>query len=208
MFQIESEELAWDWTQNKSNYIDIRARKNAAAQGRAWELESVMQLEQPTLFRVVDQGGPFGPGPSPAPDGGTTSAGYAADGQKPAETVQYEDNVTLFANMPGGIAKFTRIRADLDHTALDRDLTLQASTDQTVVDRTRQVTKELNEPLCPVYDGCESTTSAPRSQAIAKTTETNDDGCATTTRRPSGPWIAHGLGALGFALARRKKKTS
>jgi MYXO-CTERM domain-containing protein len=208
LFQIKSEDLAWDWTQNKSNYIDIRAQKNAAAQGRAWELESVTQLDQPTLFQGVDQGGPSRPGPYAAPDGGTNAAGYAADGQKTAETVQYEDSATLFAHMPGGIAKLTRIRADLDHAALDRDLTLQASTDQTLVDRTRQVTKELNEPLCPVYDGCESTTSAPRSQAVAKTNESKDDGCATTSSRPSGTWIALGVGALGLAWARRKRNTT
>jgi MYXO-CTERM domain-containing protein len=218
MFTIASEDLAWDWTQNKSNYIDVRTQKNAAANGRAWELESVSQADRNSILQTVNQGGPFTgfgggavPYNPPDADGGakTNTAGYAADGQKTADDVRDDDFATLFGNLPPGSEKITRIRADLDHAALDRDLTLQASTDQSLVNRVRQVTKELNEPLCPVYDGCESTTTAPRSQAIARTNENNDDGCSTTTtKRPSATWLALGLGVLGFALARRKKKTT
>ena len=221
MFTIASADLAWDWTNNKSNYIDIRTQKNAEAQGRAWELESVVLGNRDVILQTVNQGGPFSrfggrvgipytpPGDAGA-DAGVQSniAGYSSDGQKSPDDVRDADFATLFANIPLGSEKITRLRADLDHPALDKDLTLQASTDQSLIETTRQVVKELNEPICAVYDGCESVSTAPRSQAVAKTNANNDDeGCSTTSSRPT-EWLALGLGAIVFALARRKKKNT
>src|SRR5688572_32404825 len=35
LFTIASNELVWDWTQNRSNYTELRAQKTAAGAGRA-----------------------------------------------------------------------------------------------------------------------------------------------------------------------------
>ena len=58
-FFIATSELAWDWRQNKSNYLDLRATKTQAANGRAWELESSTvfqpeQLQQAVLGQPLD----------------------------------------------------------------------------------------------------------------------------------------------------------
>ena len=211
MFTITADELSWDWTQNKSNYVDLRAQKNTATQGRAWELESVESVTRDNVLATVNQGGPFsgfGARPNPYPydeDGGTNPAGYASDGQRSADEVRDADFATLFANIPPGMERVTRLRATLDHAALDRDLALQASTDQSLVGRVRQVTKELNEPTCPIYDGCDTAGSAPRSEAIRKTNEnSSDDGCSTTTKQHRAEtWLA--LGGAGLVLVAARK---
>ena len=221
MFTIGAPDLAWDWTNNKSNYIDVRAAKNAATQGKAWELESATSVSRDSITATIKQGGPFsrfgGPYPVPDADAGSNVAGYDADGQKTADEVQNEDFATLFAGIAAGAEHVTRMRADLDHTALDRDLHLQATTDQSEVPTTRNVVNELNEPLCPVYVNCESTTSAPRSQANATITAdpakggpssgSDDDGCATSSRRDLSTWLVVGLGALGFVRARKRRRS-
>ena len=43
-FSVLPGDLAWDWTQNKSNYLEIRAQKTTENNGRAWEVESSLTL--------------------------------------------------------------------------------------------------------------------------------------------------------------------
>ena len=48
------------------------------------------------------------------------------------------------------------MRADLAHAALNADLVMTASADQAELSNVRQLTKEIGQPLCPIYsaDGC------------------------------------------------------
>src|SRR5262249_36970237 len=71
---------------------------------------------------------------------------------------------TLFAGISEQM-RVTRLRADLAHDALANDLVLQASADQATLANVHQATKELNEPQCPIYQGCTYVGMGTRTQA-------------------------------------------
>ena len=87
-----------------------------------------------------------------------------------------------------------------------------ASSDQGEIPRTRQVVKEANQPQCPVWDGCTSVGTAPRDEAIARSTanggSASGSSCAVT--RPENPTfmgVSLGFGALAIARAIRRRRT-
>jgi hypothetical protein len=205
-FYIQTDELVWDWTQQKSNYVDLRAQKNQAGAGRAWELETSQLLYRQNIEGVVRNGTWNGQGPYPQTDEERAAQDYLAvtDGQgtvtKTAAQVRDEDMNTLFYGIPTATTRVTRIRADLAHAALDQDLAMTASSDQSVLSNVRQVTKELNEPQCPVWNGCTQDGTAPRSEAIARSGgSTETFGCATAPR--TSPFSPLNLAAGGSLVA-------
>ncbi len=122
---------------------------------------------------------------------------------------------TLLGSISGGSVRVTRIRADLSHAALTEDLVISASKDQAVLTPFRQLTKEIGEPLCPVWDGCTQVGTAPRSEAIAKGRQSEDTASFTCKTARSGAGSSFpsmlGLGALASFLAlvvvRARKKS-
>jgi len=223
-FTIPTEEIAWDWSQQKSNYTELRAAKTTASNGRGWEVESSTvvspsQVTQAVQYGYIGNGNGNGGGPAQDPESQARDAYLPVlDAQgnvtKTAVQVREADLTTLFFGVPSVTTRITRMRADLAHAALNADLVITASADQTVLSNVRQLTRELNEPLCPVYNGCTNAGNVPRSEAIARA----DDGgkesfaCATTSRSASSSspstWLGLGGGFLALALvkaARRRK---
>ena len=205
-FFISGDELAWDWTQNKSNYVALRAEKSAAAGGRAWELENVttQSAQQLQAYVVGSTSGT-----------GDTSYVPVTDAQgtvvKTAAQVRDEDLATLLhgSTMP----RVTRLRADLAHAALDTDLMMTASPDQGDVPLFRQAKLEAAEPLCPVYDGCTIVGSAPRSQADAQSKAGDpssgghgSSGCAVASGAASPLGLVAGAGFLALSIARARRR--
>jgi MYXO-CTERM domain-containing protein len=235
-FFIPTTDIAWDWNQSKSNYTELRAAKTTAAAGRGWETESSTILYPQQVESAVTSAGYYGGGtyPYPGPPVPTTDGGADAgppldpqeqaaqinydpvlDGQgnvlKTAVQVRSEDLAALFAGIPTASSRVTRMRADLAHAALDADLVMTASTDQTVLSNVRQLTKELNEPLCPVYstDGCSQIGTAPRSEAAARTNGDTAESFSCTTGGVNGSspiWMGAGLGYLAMAIARARRR--
>jgi hypothetical protein len=215
-FAIATDELAWDWTANKSNYLDLRASKTAAANGRAWEVESSITMPALQLRSAILRGS-FGPsggvGAIPYPDGGASAPDYEPDGQRSAEEVRDEDVATLLDGLSSSV-RVTRLRADLAIAALDQDLVLGASGDRSELSSTRQITRELNEPLCPVYSSCRQVGTAPRSQAAAQTNANpndassadEDDGCSTSRAREGQTWLFALAGLFAFSLQRKFRR--
>lgn len=220
-FTIPTDEIAWDWTQSKSNYTEIRAQKTAAGGGKTWEVESSILLQRAVITNAVENGyyfnGNNGGGPvSNDPEERAQQAYLPVKDEqgnvtKTAQQVRAEDLETLFHGVPGASARVTRLRADLAHAALNADLVMTASADQTELSNIRQLTKELNEPLCPVYNGCESAGQAPRSEAIAR----NDAGgngesfsCSTSSRPSTPAWLGLGGGFLALALVKAARTRS
>jgi len=201
-FHIETDEIAWDWTAQKSNYVDVRKSK---LNGRNWEIESSIaaskeQIKQSIQYGYVNTpGGGFGGGAG-ASDG---SGGYdpIKDGQgqivKTAAQVFDEDMQTLYGSIATPGVRVTRIRSDVAHSSLVEDLVVTASRDQAELSPFRRLTKELNEPMCPVFSGCEQVGTAPRSEAQAKSKQLEDTAAFTcaTSPRSSFPSLI-GLGAL------------
>ena len=216
-FVIKQEELAWDWTKNQSNFKEIRAVKTAATNGRGWEIETSLGLSTQQIDNAVRTGflGGFGPGrPPPIPPGGESDyAAIPAANGNPAKTpdeVRDEDmGILLGRVIGGGQIRTTRIRADIAHAALTEDLVLTAPTDQALLGNTRQVTRELNEPLCPVFEGCETVGQAPRSEAEERMGLNPGGGassCSTTNANTSSGALAGlGIGAMVLAVARARR---
>ena len=229
-FAIPTDDIAWDWTQSKSNYVDLRTAKAAAAAGRAWETESSTTLYpqqiESAVLRTYYTGGfpssgttPNGPDAGPFdPEEASAQVDYlpVTDAQgtvtKTAVQARQEDLDTLLHGIPDATARVTRLRADLAHAALDADLVMTASKDQAVLSNVRQLTKEIGQPLCPVYssDGCSQIGTAPRDQAAARTDGGSESfSCATGGSSSGGTlWLGAGLGYLALSIVRaRRRKT-
>jgi hypothetical protein len=223
-FTIATDEIAWDWTQSKSNYTELRAKKTLESNGRGWEIESSTILYPQQVQQAVEQGYYFNPntgGGRPGPISGDPEQ-QAQDSYLPVKDAQgnitktaiqvrTEDLTTLFYGVPTATTRVTRWRADLAHKSLDADLVLTAAADQSVLSNIRQLTKEINEPLCPVFNGCDQTGTAPRSEAVARADGGSGESfaCSTSSPRSSVPaWLGLGGGFLALALvkaARRRK---
>ncbi len=219
MFTIKSEDLAWDWVANASNFKQLRAQKSAATGGRGWELETSVSLAAQQIDSAVRNGffggGPGGPPTQPTADGDYTPI-PPVDGKpgKTAAEVRDEDLGVLIGRVvPGAQLRTTRMRADLAHAALTEDLVLAASADQSLLGNTRQVTRELNEPICPVFQGCEVVGQAPRGEAAKQMgstpAPTAASNCATTGGDASGGLLFAGLGGLGLVgmIAARRRRS-
>jgi hypothetical protein len=206
-FSIPTADIVWNWAQSKSNYTELRAQKTAAGGGRAWELESsdgiLPQQVSQQLSYVGDVYLPDG-GTAPAPGGYTPIQDGQGTVVKTAVQARQEDLAALFKGVTGPAARVTRLRADLAYAALDADLVVTATQDQAVLVRTRQLTREADQPQCPVFDGCESAGTAPRDEAIARSSSGGifSSSCATTQARDGNHgWLAAGAGFVGLALA-------
>lgn len=199
VFDIKADELVWDWPTQKSNFADLRAQRTAASGGRAWEVESSTNLLRATVQQYLGY-------TSSGTDDSTSAYLPEKDAQgnvvKTAAEVAQEDFEALFHGIPASAERVTRLRADLSHAALDQDLVVAASADQSVLSRQRQLTRESGEPQCPVFDGCEQKGTAPRSQVLAD----NDDGCSATRTREGSGWMAAMLGFFGFAVSRKLRR--
>lgn len=226
-FVIPTADIGWDWAHSKSDYIDLRTAKAAAAAGRAWETESSTTLYRQQIESAILRtyyGGYPGSGISPTdPDGGTIDPEEASaqvdylpvtDAQgtvtKTAVQARQEDLATLFHAIPDATARVTRMRADLAHAALDADLVVTASKDQSVLSNVRQLTKEIGQPNCPVYsaDGCNQVGTAPRDQAAARTDGGGESfSCAAGGGSSGGTlWLGAGLGYLALSIARARRR--
>src|SRR6185503_1468062 len=99
---------------------------------------------------------------------------------------------------------------DLAHAALNADLVMTASQDQTLLSPLRQLTKELNQPQCPVYsaDGCTQVGTAPRDEAAARASGNGEESfsCSTGGSNASPAWMGAGLGFLALAIARARRR--
>jgi hypothetical protein len=229
-FIIKDQDLTWTWATNSSNYETLRLADEAALHNGGWEIESSLELNQNTITSTVQyadspyggQGAagstdylPVGDAGALDVDGGDDDASEAdgsarADsGYQSASQVENEDLATLFAGMSGPNVRVTRMRSDLAHGALNNDLVIQASSDQSELSNVHNPATQVGEPLCPVYDSsCNVTGEAPRS--VAASSASSPGGCSTTARRtPLAPqlvalgWIT----LLGLGAVRSRKRT-
>jgi MYXO-CTERM domain-containing protein len=227
-FFIPTDEIAWDWAQSKSNYTELRAEKTTASNGRGWETESSTILYPQQVEASINrsyynpypgQGGPYDPDAGPKLDPQEQSAQVDYDPVKDpqgtilktAVQVRSEDLAALFYGIPASTSRITRMRADLAHAALTDDLVMTASKDQAVLNNVRQLTKEIGQPLCPIYsnDGCNQIGTAPRDQAEARATGGGDESFSCSSGGSGGAsplWLGAGLGYLAFAVVRARRR--
>ncbi len=212
-FAITSDDLVWDWASSSSNFKALRAQKS---DGKTWEIESAEAISSDTVanrIRYPFQGG-FGGGGPPVDAGSDYLPVTTPEGgvNETPDQARDEDIATLFAGIATSRARVTRIRADLAHANLATDLDLQPSADQGMLAGLRLPTKELGQPVCPIYNGCDVVGQGPRDQAQAAVTGNGKSSfsCATTTPGSSeGPLALLALaGFLGFVVVRSRVKKS
>ena len=174
-FFIDESQIVWDFSTNSSNYTTLRATNEAALNGGGWELESSFSLNELLISGVILSGGQYFGGQGGSPGGvllpapsdatedylaaGSPDAGAEAGAYQSAEDVRAEDIATLFAGLAGPTVRVTRIRGDIAHAAMTKDLVMQASADQTEVSNIRDVTHSVN-LTCPTYPPCSTGTSS------------------------------------------------
>jgi len=227
-FTISDSELAWDWKTSRSNFEELRQSKEAALHGAGWQVESSIDVSQHKLTAALLQAVEYGPnagsyelfdaGADAATDTGIAtvdadgdgaleaSAGESGPGLAIANSLAERDLSVLVAGISGANVRITRLRADLAHAALSKDLVIQASSNPSELSNRYATTKQVGEPSCPVYDSnCNPTGEAPRAQAQADA----NGGCRTTSSRPATSNAAvvsfAALAGLGLARARRKR---
>jgi hypothetical protein len=225
-FAFKADDLAWDWNASRSNYTDLRAEKTATSGGRGWETESSTLLFRQQLENAVRRNNfnPGNPGNPPPLDAGAPLDPQEQSAQvdylpvtdeqgtvlKTAVQVRDEDLSTLFFGIPEASSRVTRMRADLAHAALNADLVMTASQDQAVLATVRQLTKELNQPQCPIFspDGCTQVGTAPRDEAAARATGEGSESfsCSTGGGNGSPIWLGAGVGYLALAIARARRR--
>ena len=216
-FTIDTNDLSWDWAQSRSNYTELRAQKTTAGGGRAWEIESSIALYKQNVESRVSQSSWNGRGPYPQTDEELAAVDYlpVKDEQgnilKTAVQVRDEDLAALFQGITTAASRVTRLRADLAHASLDQDLAMSASANQAELSNVRQITKETNQPQCPVFDGCDPVGTAPRDEAISRSQDNWGSGsggtfaCATSPTTTL-PWIGAGASFLGLAIANAARR--
>jgi hypothetical protein len=168
-FVISPSELVWDWSASTSNYTTLRAGKEATLANAAWQIESSLDVSPYAIEDVVLQD-PMATAYGPTPDGGAADPASADAGRAAPIEARSQDLLTLFPTHDASV-RITRMRADLSHAALAKDLALQASTDQTALSNLYQATKSINaKAACPPCacggGGCETSTPAPGGEAL------------------------------------------
>ncbi|MEA2752351.1 MAG: hypothetical protein QOI41_6494 [Myxococcales bacterium] len=216
-YRIEDKDMVWDWSTSSSNYTTLRSQNEANLQGKGWEIESSLTLNQQLVQNTILSGGVYygggGVGPQqpsqasadylpiPGDDAGTTQG-------KSADEVRAADVAALFAGMNGPNVRITRMRSDISHAAMTSDFILQASPDQSEITNIHNLTNAVN-LQCPVYDGCNIVGQVPADEANARAASNNGSsnesfGCTTTSKPFKMSDLSWPLsGVLGMALALR-----
>lgn len=184
-FTIRESELSWDFVAARSTYTEVRAAKSAAADGRAWGIESSIDL-RPTDVRFTSESLP-------------SDAGTADTGDLPSPS---DDDVRVaFRNSAS--RRVTRLRADLPVRHLGVDLQLEADFDQTALAVDLSPSQYTNaEKLCPTG------IAYSRPGNLLPLADTRGS-CAVVVRSAS-PELRNTLGAFGalaiLGLLRRFKR--
>lgn len=165
-FSVDPSGVSWDFVQQKSNYTTIRDKMAATFDGRAFALESSMDLAKSGLPLITSEPPPADDGGVPVDavttevDGSDASDDAATDaavedtakpeydaGTPPAISPYASDVEIAFGTFPS--RRVTRLRAELPVKYLDQDLELEADENQQVLDRKLQLTKASTAPVCP-----------------------------------------------------------
>ncbi|AKT37410.1 DUF2330 domain-containing protein [Chondromyces crocatus] len=147
-FQIEPSSLVWDWAASRSNYGELRQVGYSATNGRGWLLEagepvSSYAIEYPLTDLVnysPQESGYFG-----APEKDIT-----------AYREMLDDLDKLYGQLPPGSLWVSRMTGELTRAALDDDLDLTASSDQSPIPRFLKAQNAIGlPPACPSTPSCD-----------------------------------------------------
>ncbi|NUP14316.1 MAG: DUF2330 domain-containing protein [Polyangiaceae bacterium] len=202
-FLIQESQLVWNWDEQRSNYADLKQAGFASSNGSSWLVEAGEPL-QPYAFESLLDLANYDP----------LNSGYANDdGTMAAENAQ-ADIDRLTAGTDPASRYITRISAELARSALADDLVLQASPDQSMVNRYFFVQNTVGTaPECPPPPVCDDDGGWPDGDgevdgtggASASGGSAGCDSCAVggSERTSLGAGLAAMVG-LGLVLGRRR----
>jgi hypothetical protein len=181
-FIISANDISWDFAASRSTYTDVRASIAKSFDGRAWGIESSIDLRASDV-RFTSESLPGDAGVSDA--GGLPPPG---------------DNDVQVAFHDAASRRVTRLRADLPVRHLGVDLQLEADPDQTAIPVDLRPVKSINaDKLCP--------TGIAYSQPGNLLPLADTRGSCAVVVRSASPELRNTLGAFGalavFGLLRR-----
>jgi hypothetical protein len=190
-FTIPEDKLVWDWDKYESNYTSLRQDGYAATSNKGWLIEagehvSTWMFTGPLINLVIytpEQSG-YGDGMSVGP--------FEALGS---------DMDAMLSGL-GNDPWLTRLRAELPREALATDLTLEADSDQSPVQRSFVPPKSIGEVACTVYPSCPAEPATPS----VNLNPGGGCGCTTFGAADTSAALASALLALGLVIARQRKK--
>ena len=199
-FVITAASLTWDFSVQRSDYTVQRQILSDADGGRAFALESSIDIYASSL-----------PPPPPQPDAGPLDAQADADADagdtSDAGAVLDIDATTPDRDVVFGKhdhRRFTRLRADLPSKYLDVDLQVEADTSQTVLLPDMYVTRSTHDDaVCPKAQP----STPPR--AAAQQTYSGHDGCqcdVESTTTATNPVVAGGLALVVVTVVRASRR--
>jgi hypothetical protein len=172
VFTIGGSELTWNWNTSSSNYETLRVEKEKTLGGRGWQTESSLEFAKYSIEQALLSGvaydGATGSYPAKSDGGGPPAAtedaaDYDASADTATEDTGSEDSAdtgsgdaaiadlaVLFKGIDGPNARITRLRSDIDHTALTVDLIIGASTDQSELSNLLTPAKQIGNPCGPI----------------------------------------------------------
>lgn len=140
-FVIDQSKLTWDWDKSSSDYAVIKQAAFDASGGKSWLIEAAEPFtksgfEASMLWSAMND---------------PVASGYGLDPKGPTAVDECTADLDkLFAGIPDATMWVTRMNAVLSRPALSNDLNLQASADQSFVNRWLQVTNSIGTPpACP-----------------------------------------------------------
>lgn len=152
-FTIDESQLVWDWDTSSSNYAEIKKAKFDASNGKTWLIEAGEPFSKFWFQDNLRWSAEFDP----------QNSGYGLDPMGPTALDECNADLdALFSTILDASMWVTRMHAELSRAALVTDLNLQASSEQTAINRWFQVTNAVGTPpSCPPPpDWCMSPSSS------------------------------------------------
>jgi hypothetical protein len=138
-FTIREQDLVWDWDAQRSNYGDLKATQFERSGGHAWLFEAAEPLN-PWAFDELLYFAETNP----------VESGYADDDGLNAVVNATADIERLTAGTDPATRWISRLSGELSRDALTTDLALQASADQSSVNRWFYIENAIGTPPeCP-----------------------------------------------------------
>jgi hypothetical protein len=151
-FTIDGSQLVWDWDTASSNYAEIKQAAFDASNGKAWLVEAAEPFSRYGVESNLRWAAEFDP----------INSGYGLDPMGPSPLEECNADLDdLFFSIPDSTMWITRLHAELSRAALATDLQVQASADQSSVNRWFQLTNTTGtQPACPPPpDWCQPATT-------------------------------------------------
>ncbi len=207
-FILDPTKLVWDFDSESSNYATLRQQAFNGVPN-AWQVESATPQ---SAIQITDDIGYLA-------QVDPTDSGYADSMGNGAPMAAMADLDTLFTGINMSSLWITRMFAEMPRTALTKDLTVGASTDQSQVPTQLTASKYVNCAGCPGGNGGGSVSTTGAGAGGAGGAGGKAASTGTGSAQPSGgmgcsvsgaastPFALGAMGALALAAARRRRRS-